>query len=268
MAPLASSNQHVQLLRRLVGRRSARSDAGVFVVEGPVLVAEAIRSAHRIRAVYADVAVSADIESLGRDVAAMLDATGVLVCTVSAGVLGRVLSTVSPRPWCAIVESPLVDASEVIAAPGPVVACVGISDPGNLGTVVRSAEAMGAAGVLVTAGSVDPLAPKVVRASAGSVLRVPLGEVTAPDLLELAHASGRSLVGLSGASGDDLWSSDLGDRTILCVGNEAAGLPAGLELDGLIAVAMVGEVESLNAAVATSIVLAELARRRRTSPTH
>ncbi len=235
-------------------------------MEGPVLVAEAIRSAHRVSAVYVD-AHLLDSELLDAELAALVEAAGIPLRPVARGVLGQLLSTVSPQPWCAIVESPVVGAAVVAAALGPVVACVGISDPGNLGTIVRSAEAMGAAGVLVTGGSVDLLAPKVVRASAGSVLRLPLGEVVTSELVELARTSGRSLVGLSGAGGHDLWSHELGDRTMLCVGNEAAGLPADLELDESIAVDMVGDVESLNAAVATSIVLAELARRRRTSPT-
>lgn len=176
------------------------------------------------------------------------------------------LSTVSPQPWAALVELPSTTAHEVLALDGPVVVLAGVQDPGNVGTVIRAAEAAGAAGVLTLEGTADPFSPKVVRSSAGSVLRVPIVEVGVGDgdLVDLVHAADRRLVVTTMAGTSDLWTSELGERSVVVLGNEAAGVPQLLvdSADVSVTIPMRGGVESLNVAMAATLVLFEIVRTR------
>jgi TrmH family RNA methyltransferase len=145
---------------------------------------------------------------------------------------------------------------------------VELADPGNLGTLVRVAEAAGAVGVVATAGSVDLHAPKVVRAAAGSSFRVPLcADVDPQELLEVASRLGLPVVGSVVAGGAAPERVGLDGGFLLLVGSEAHGLAPAL-VDACttrVSVPMGGRVESLNAAVAAAVVLFEGARQRRAS---
>ncbi len=198
MSGLAYRHQRVQRLRRLVGRRSARKDEGRFVIEGVNLLEEALDAQVPIEAVYLDsewalgpgapageniggaapklVAVR---EPGGPDrLSRLLDRClegGARVFELAPGVLARVADTVTPQPVMAIVETPNFELSDLGAlAPQLTVVCVDVRDPGNAGTVVRSAWAAGADGVVFCEGAVDPWNPKAVRSSAGAVLHIPI----------------------------------------------------------------------------------------------
>jgi RNA methyltransferase, TrmH family len=146
-----------------------------------------------------------------------------------------------------------------------------VQDPGNVGTIVRSAEAFGATGAVTTRGSADPWSPKAIRASAGSALRLPLLRGMAiPVLLaqlrvaevKIAAASSRVSAGADGAA--EL-AANLNDAVAVFIGNEGAGLPSEVEhaADARISIAIAESVESLNAGIAASIVLYEAARQRK-----
>ena len=220
-------------------------------------MAEALRSDLVVTDVFVDEAADRDhLESgFGR------------LHVVGSGVLERVLSTVSPQPWAALVELPSTSAPEVLAIDGPVVVLAGVQDPGNVGTVIRAAESAGAAGVLTLEGTADPFSPKVVRSSAGSVLRVPIVGLGLGDgeLVDLVHAAGRRLVVTAMAGTSDLWSGELGEQSVVVVGNEAAGVSQSLldSADVSLTIPMRGEVESLNVAMAATLVLFEIVRTRR-----
>lgn len=224
------------------------------MVEGPTLVAEALRAGLLVTDVFVD-------EHADRD--GLASGYGRLQ-VVASGVLDRVLSTVSPQPWAAVVALPSTAATEVLAGLGPVVVLAGVQDPGNVGTVIRAAEAAGAAGVLTLDGTADPFSPKVVRSSAGSVLRVPIASVADDELVGLIRDHERRLVVTAMAGSTDLWSSSIGDESVLVLGNEAAGVPQWLidEADMALSIPMSGEVESLNVAMAATLVLFEAARTR------
>ncbi len=184
MSALAFNNPRVQQLRRLIGRRSSRHDEGRFVVEGPVLVAEAVAAGWECEAQFvaaeADGVVQPGIEGAGA------------VFELADGVLERVASTETPQNPIAIVR--MRDHGPVetlLAAASFVVVLDAIADPGNLGTILRSAEASGADLVVLTPGSVDPYNPKVVRASAGAIFHVPVVEATLDDVV----ASGLTTIG-------------------------------------------------------------------------
>jgi RNA methyltransferase, TrmH family len=253
----------VQRLRRLSGRRSARAADGAFVVEGAKVLAEALRAGAPIEAVYVDPAEAGpgDLALVERCLAA-----GIRVFDLEAGVLGRVTGTVTPQPLLAVVAA--VDVSlEVVgaAAPDLVVICNDVRDPGNAGTVLRSAEAAGAGAVICCEGSVDLFNPKTVRASAGTVFHLPVVNGGAlADVLDTVAAWGLRRLGTVAHGGIDYLDADLTVPLALVVGNEAHGLdPAALSrLDGVVTTPMAGRAESLNVGMAAAVVCFEAARRR------
>ena len=191
--------------------------------------------------------------------------SGCPVHDLAPGVLERVARTVTPQPLLAVVallDRPL----DQLTRDGVVVVCAGVSDPGNLGTVLRSAEAAGASGVLCPDGTVDPYNPKCVRASAGALFHVPLvvGGNTVQVLGQLATWGFRRL-GASARAGSSLWVTDLSGPLALVLGNEAAGLPptVATEVDGLVSIPIEGRAESLNVGMAATVLVYEAARQRR-----
>jgi TrmH family RNA methyltransferase len=156
---------------------------------------------------------------------------------------------------------------------GPVIVLAGLQDPGNLGTILRSAEAFGSAGVILGEGTVSPFNSKVIRASAGSVFRLPvvLGKAigkAAGGLEEISfklRAQSVRLIATSSHKGTPLDQANLTGPSAIFVGSEGSGLPRAVlaQADELIAIPHMPQVESLNAGVAGSIVLYEAARQRR-----
>jgi RNA methyltransferase, TrmH family len=155
--------------------------------------------------------------------------------------------------------------------PPLIVVLTAIQDPGNVGTIIRSAEAFGATGVIATRGTADPWSPKALRASAGSALRMPvLRGLAVPVVLAQLRVSGAKIVATTvkaaSASAADKLAGSLAGPAAILVGSEGAGLPAEVEraADAHIAIPMAETVESLNAGVAASIVLYEAAKLRLT----
>ena len=156
-----------------------------------------------------------------------------------------------------------------------VIVMAGVQDPGNVGTIVRSAEAFGASGVVATRGTADPWSPKALRASAGSALRLPLLRgIAGPVLLAQMRMAGVRILATGAAAGDAAGAKDanvegaMADMRGPCaifIGNEGAGVPSEVEhaADEWISIAMSDDVESLNAGVAASVILFEAARQRR-----
>lgn len=263
-APLSSGNSRLKDLRRLTRRRSARTDAGVFVVEGPILVEEAVAAGADVRQVFVGVDVAEEHSWL-------FEAPDhVEVNTVRAGVLEKVLDPVTPRPVAAVVgvhEPDLLTLLEETTDTPLVLLLAGVSDPGNAGTLVRAAEASGACAVVFGEESVDAYSPKTVRASAGAILRVPC--VRADPVVALSALSTNGLTGWAATQDDGLSIDevDLTAPTVLVIGNEAHGVAP--ELLGLaagrVSIPMVGRTESLNAAMAGTVLLFDAARQRRTT---
>ena len=253
MGALGARHPEVDRLRRLLRRRSDRVQERAFVVEGPKLLAEAIAAGAEVEAVYAPEGVEV--------------ATDLPVRRLQTGVLERVADTVTPPPLLAVVRRPdttLADVADVSFA----VVCVDLQDPGNAGTVLRSAEAAGAGAVLFAGASVDPYNPKAVRASAGSLFHV--GVVSGGETVEMLEALGdRGLrrLGTVARSGTPLDDVDLVSPVALVLGNEAHGLPAEVEavLDERVTIPMVGRSESLNVGMAASVLCFEVARQRRSA---
>jgi TrmH family RNA methyltransferase len=180
----------------------------------------------------------------------------------------------SPQGVAALVrlkEFSLDDVTERLQV-GPIVVLAGLQDPGNLGTILRSSEAFGSAGVVLGEGTVSAFNSKVVRASAGSVFRLPIvhgqGKSGTAKLEEVSgklRSQGVRLIATSSHKGTPLDQADLASPAAIFFGNEGSGLPRDLiaKMDEVIAIPHTPQVESLNAGVAASIVLYEAARQRK-----
>ena len=272
-APLGATNPRVTTLRRLCGRRRSRLEARAFVLEGPVGLREALAAGAPVTEVFVDADTAEVAEGsrgsvLAEALAVARDA-GIPVRLLAAGVLDKVSDTVSPQGVIAVVDRRPVELARIVVADGPAVALAGVADPGNAGTIIRSAEAAAAAGVVFCADAVDPFGPKTVRAAAGSAFRVPIAEVagggaTLAALMSL-RAGGRILLGTVGRGGPPPEHVDLTRGFTLVLGSEAHGLPAEVAaiVDETLSIPMAGSIESLNVAVAASVVLFEAARQRR-----
>ena len=147
---------------------------------------------------------------------------------------------------------------------GPLLVIAGVQDPGNLGTILRSAEAFGAQGVLIGEGTVSAYNSKTVRASAGSAFRLMTVRVQTSGALGQIRARGFRLLATSSHKGESLAMADLAGKVAIFIGNEGAGLDKKLlaQMDGLIMIPHSERVESLNAGIAGSIILYEATRQR------
>ncbi len=193
---------------------------------------------------------------------------GVRVHQLAPGVMERVADTVTPQPLVAVIAFVDVDL-DALAAASLLVVCADVRDPGNAGTVLRSAEAAGADGVICCGGSVDVYNPKTVRASAGALFHVPIvagGDVA--EVLERLGDWGMHRLAATTHHGLDYTEADLTTAVALVLGNEATGLPGGLErwIDEPVSIPMSGRAESLNVGMAAAVLCFEAARQRRQRP--
>jgi TrmH family RNA methyltransferase len=257
MSALAFNSNKVQELRRLLGRRSSRHDERRFVVEGPVLVAEAIAAGWRCEAQFVPEGSDSAVDGAGE------------VFELAGGVLERVASTETPQPPLAIVEMPeVVSPESLLSAASFVVVLDRVADPGNLGTILRSAEAAGADLLVLTPGSVDPFNPKVVRSSAGALFHVPVVTAEIDDVVAAGlELFGTTSHGYPGRTVVPYTEADLTGRIAVVMGNEAAGLPDEWDdrvgpVRSWITIPHEGRSESLNVAMATTVLVFEAARQR------
>jgi TrmH family RNA methyltransferase len=249
----------VKRLRALLRDAATRESERLYVVEGPRTVEAALESA-KPHAVYVGVDAS-DAAHTTADRAASL---GVEVRTLAAGVAAKVADTVHSQGIFAVAPK---QPSTVAALDDAdlVIVCEQVSDPGNAGTLLRSAAAAGAGGVIFGSGSVDAYNPKVVRASAGACFAFPIVEgVAVVQTLAALGASGWRRVGAVMHDGRAPEEVDLRGRTALVLGHETSGLSPDLPLDDRATIPMVMG-ESLNVAMAGTVLVFEAARQRRES---
>lgn len=223
-----------------MGRRSARYDEGLFVVEGPVLIREAIEAGIDIREVYIR-----DIERF--------EVTGIDLYELDAKTFDSISDTVTPQGAMALCVMP--EAQQLPAGTTWVMAAHELSDPGNLGTLMRSCEAAGAGALVLVGNCVDPFSPKVVRASAGAVFRIPV--VSVPDVADLRDA-GFTVYGTSSRTDAidpvSIYEMNTSGRLAVVLGNEAHGLPLDAPVHGWVTIPHAGRAESLNVAMAGTVI--------------
>jgi TrmH family RNA methyltransferase len=251
---------------RRLNKRAFRQRERAFLAEGPQAVAEAFHCGAQIT----DLFVTVPARTRHRDLVAAIAAAGIPVHVVSGEVMDELAQTVTPQGLlavCGFVDVPLAEVAR--AAPALVALLANVRDPGNAGTVLRTADAAGAHAVVFADASVDPYNGKCVRASAGSLFHLP---VVAGTRLEEAvvtlREAGLRIVAADGRAGRSLDDPEVQARlagpTAWMFGNEAWGLPPELVAlaDEPVAVPIYGRAESLNLAAAAAVCLYASARAR------
>jgi len=193
------------------------------------------------------------------DAVALARAAGADVAALATGVMARVATTETPPSVVAVVRTRTRGLDDLAGA-GFLLVGDRIGDPGNAGTMLRSAEAAGADAVVFTAGSVDPFNPKVVRSSAGALFHVPV--VVGVELADVAALAGIRIYGTTSHGATPHTEVDLRARCAVVVGNEAHGLAADAPIDTWITIPHRGRAESLNVAMAATVLVFEVARQR------
>jgi RNA methyltransferase, TrmH family len=244
---------------RALRTRKGRSASGAFLVEGPHAVAAATDAGHEIRELFV---TTAFLDS-APTAAAEWEGRALPVRVVTERVLGSLAETVTPQGVVAVVTTPARSLSDLYAQPARLAVVLDrAADPGNAGTVIRTADAAGAAGVVLTAGSVDVWSGKSVRASAGSILHLPV--VTGVDVetaIAAAQASGATVLATAADGATDLDAliedGSLARPTTWVFGGEARGLSDGVRrlADRVVRIPIHGRAESLNLAAAAAVCL-------------
>lgn len=249
---------------RSLKRRKGRTEHGLFLAEGVRLLEDLLAS--ELEVVQLLHTSEADGSARARAVVERCREQGVPAEQVAEGELQRYADTVTPQGLLAVARVPQSTWDELPV--GDVVVLDAVQDPGNAGTVLRTAEALGAVGAVALPGTVDVWNPKVVRASAGSVFRMPVIEASREDAVERLRGRGGP-IWASDAGGEPFSRGDPVPREVaLVLGNEGSGV--GEELlaaaDRRVAIPLPGGAESLNVAVASAILMDRIFAARRTDP--
>lgn len=245
--------------------RRGRDKQGKFLIEGFHLVEEAIKAGALVETiVYSlDKGKPAELVAVAND---QIEWIG-----VSQAVLLKCSDTQSPQGIFAVVAKPKLTAENLwtVGLNDLVIVIDGIQDPGNLGTIIRSADAVGASGVLLGTGTVDVYNPKTIRSTMGSLFHLPIIEGDLLEILPRAKAQGMQLVTTSLQAEQSCYDADLNKPTWIIMGNEAKGVSSEVaaEADTKVIIPMQGKAESLNVAMAATILLFEAQRQRRFTQT-
>jgi TrmH family RNA methyltransferase len=238
-----------------------RKASGLFVAEGLKLVADAVEAGWHIRTlVHAGNVASQPLVSR---LAAATHARGGTVLSVSEAVLAKISRRDNPQTVIGVFEQRLTPASAIKPAAGDVwIALEAVRDPGNLGTIIRTADAVGAAGVILVGDTVDPFSTEAVRATMGSIFAVPLARASLGEFAALAARWGGTIVGTHLAATADYRAVVYRTPVLLVMGGEQAGLTdaAAKTARTLVKIPMAGKADSLNLAVATAVMLFEIKR--------
>ena len=234
---------------------------GYCAIEGIRVIEEAVRSGLRFRAVFFADSAAPRMDKLLPQISAHAE-----ILALPDEVFSSAVATETPQGVAALVRWPTFSLDDLLQSPEKplLLGAMGIQDPGNLGTIIRSAEAFGAAAVLLGARTVSPFNSKVIRASAGSGFRLPAVNVSTAAIEDL-KTRGLRLLATSSHKGKPIDEANLAGGVIVMVGSEGSGVPREYIAlaDDFIRVPHENKVESLNAAVAASVILYEAQRQRR-----
>jgi RNA methyltransferase, TrmH family len=242
---------------------AALTDDGHCAIEGVRVIEEAVRSGLRFKALFVSEGAEERAQRLLPQISSHAEAL-----LLPHDLFTSAISTDTPQGVAALIKVKQFTVEDVVAGTKPLILiAAGIQDPGNLGTMLRSAEAFGATGAVFTEGTVSQWNAKVVRAAAGSLFRLPVVKLAFQSMLPLLKQREIKLVGTSSHKGARIDEADLSGPIALLIGNEGAGIDRHVfsQINELVAIPHSPKVESLNAAVAASVLLYEAARQRRVS---
>ena len=261
----SKSNPKVKEIR-LLKQAKHRHVRGEYFIEGVRLVEEALRQALPVRKVV----YSPRLEEVQRGAALLSSARKKISQAewlyVSEEVMESISDTQSHQGILAVLEKREYNWEEFGKREGLVLLLCELQDPGNLGTIFRVAEAGGSAGVILSRGSIDPYSPKVVRASMGSIFRLPfLANQDPHDCLKVLRSKGYKIWATVGGGGTSFWEADLTRTSAVIFGQEGAGISEDLmkAADGWLTIPMTPPTESLNVAMAAGLVVYERFRQRK-----
>lgn len=259
----SKQNARLKELRKALSAQG-RGSGALAGIEGPNLIEEALRAGLRVKTIF----VAEGAERLLDKLQVKRD---VEVLQLPKKLLDQALATETPQSIAALIEPPSWSWSDVLNQNQKktlVIVLAGIQDPGNLGTILRSAEAFGATGVVSLPGTVSAWNAKAVRASAGSVFRVPVLAAEIDECIPRLRSAGVAILATLARAAQQAHSADLAGPVALIIGNEGSGIPAEIarQVDSEITIPCPGPVESLNAAVAASVLLYEASQQRLSKP--
>lgn len=251
----SNQNSRIKLVRALAGRPKERREAGAFLAEGVRLVGEAHTADWQMRFVlYSD-----ELSERGRELLKKLEAKSVEIEEVKGDLFRSMSDTETPQGILAVLDEkalPIPKSLNLILIPDQ------IRDPGNLGTLLRTADAAGVQAVLVPPETTDGFAPKVLRAGMGAHFRLPILSESWDEIRQVTQGMQVFLADMEGKS---CWDMDLRAPLALIIGGEAEGASEQAQkmATGKISIPMKGKTESLNAAAAGAVLMFEVMRQRK-----
>jgi TrmH family RNA methyltransferase len=253
----STKNEKIKYIKALQSRARVRREAGAFVVEGVRLAEEALVADWPVRLCLYD----PEIGERGQAVVDALAAGSVETLAAAPHVIAAASDTQTPQGILLVLDLTPLPLPE---NPDFVLVLDQLRDPGNAGTLLRTAAAAGVDAVLFSAGSVDPFSPKVLRSGMGAHFRLPVHTLPAQEITAYCQAGGLRLLLAEAGRGAAYNAVDLRSRLALVVGSEAHGPGVDFQAaaDGHIHIPMPGESESLNAAVAAAVLIFEAVRQR------
>lgn len=261
LRPIAGRhNRRLKDLRQAF-RRAELTPQGECAIEGVKLIDEALRSGQHLQSVF----FTESARPLAEKLLPQINARTETIVLPNA-LFNSIVPSDAPQGVAALVRLPEYSALQLLerASDGPLVVAAGLQDPGNMGTILRSGEAFGAAGIFLTEGTVSPYNLKVLRGSAGSIFRLPFLRIASAELIPLLRAREVRLLATSSHQGTPLPQISWNLPLAVFIGNEGAGLTREVmhQMDETLLIPQAVQVESLNAGVAASIVLYECSRNR------
>ncbi|MDO9087547.1 MAG: RNA methyltransferase [Anaerolineaceae bacterium] len=255
----SNQNTKIQIVRALIQQSKERKNSGLFVVEGVRLVDEVFQTNWQIEYIL----FSENLSLRGLDILEQARTKNISVDEIPSSLMKKIADTEHPQGILCVVHQTQLPIPQNLNF---LLICDSVSDPGNLGTILRSADAAKVQAVLIAPNSTDVYSPKVVRAGMGAHFHIPIHQTSWPEISKICKNTNYSLnVHLASADANlSCWEVDLTQPIAIIVGSEAngPGLEAQEFADSKIKIPMPGSSESLNAAIATSILLFEIVRQR------
>jgi TrmH family RNA methyltransferase len=262
-SPITSKdNSFVKHLRSLSDPKHRKKEQ-VFLIEGVKMVEEALRDKAGVAMVIASPSL---VQHHGKGVIKLAETRSIDILWISDKLLDALSESKTPQPVMAVVTMKVHSEDELLAHGSKlIVICHQLQDPGNLGTIIRTVEAVGAAGVAITSNTVDPFSAKAVRASMGSILRLPVVRIAdSRAFMKLSRQKGYQTVATVVTGEKAHFDIDLKKPTVIILGQEGAGLPHDImeEVDLRVRIPMADTIDSLNVATSSAVVLYEAVRQR------
>lgn len=261
MKKITSSDNDIYKAFARLYRRKYRDREGLYIIEGINLIEEAVKNGAELKSVF----IREDFDADAHGVRAF-EAGGIPVYSMPRALFDKTSDTQTPQGIAAVSAKPECGVESFFAETDNIIVLDRLQDPGNIGTVIRTADAAGFAGAVIVKGTADLFSPKTVRAAAGSLYRVRLLYAdSAADAARLIRDYGRRLICTSPYADRLYYDVDMSQRTAIVIGNEANGVCSEFSesADVSVRLPMEGSIESLNAAVAASVMMYEAVRQRR-----